>query len=1037
MVSPRFRIVPNGIEGGELRATLLISLQRGTYHSLKTWPSSMAKLLSDTADGEMDLNVLLQPTLSNGICGPVVKAQTVRLAEPKLADAMIKGKDTLSDLWGRSLVGKLTGKAADDVWTHLVKTLDALQKGTATGKLKDAPDGHSAKFGDQGQLEPTEVAQMPTCETVLSTRYSDAALVLERRRGRALVESVKFHGENDSLPVTVPDLGVPDTNVPSVLDIPPGVAEKIRNAAEPLDKIRLLAQFVDPPAIEQPGTEGKTAQQLAEGKAKTFAKVKKDYAEALRKNLETIGDPLGALETWKSATDEELQFGKPGLVQVALEANTDAQLKRRKEARWHTLRAALTSEYANAANEFEKAKKAIFDDCAMEVCKPATREAISAKSDATMLGEVRAASEYGTWSEYADKDEKPPSREMTHASLAFFGIEGNPSLSRVFGLAFDIVVEFPKDELNNDVLNYDYAVICALPAREEPTEQTIWTRTKLRSSGAPHGWPCTTAEYLLWQKGENACLSADFIGQFDGVMAMGGVDNCGMPRFDISSLDVGAALEAERSWLQAVEALGEDKGDAQSRAARAALAVGPDYQSSGLTLLCRSAASDAIRKLAALKVKLADQKVAQQSGGAACTVQQIHDAQDLTSGYRLMVGVPIATEGQSPSQWATNWRPLMRRSTRFGTSGEAAPIVETLLAMMPARVELDGTQLAIAVREMATGAATVETIVNETFAQWDGTPMGVACGRIPGEPAFRQDANCFGRTFDLPSTGERPVYLRNGRPYRLGLKAVFSGGGAVPAMPSEWTPQDDKGADWTSDVRARLYCPSWGQVVATCGDDVQATPFTRSLRHERIGAPTVLLPRGQALRRNGAMGFDSVGKMIVRTMRLEKSDAEYSRQSSRAQPTVSQRIVMVPSIPQANAARHHVERGTRGVFDGILAAGPPPGAYPRLKMGRGRMPGFPVARTETRPGIDGTGYLVGRTIQDAIQPGPDVAPNPSPNVELANAVYAIQPGGGAEHYLFSRPRRRDSGDPFAPRRRRRAGRGAAGRPRADRSATRG
>lgn len=1007
-VSPRFRVVPNGIDGNSLRATLLISLECGNYHSLKSWPSGAAKLLSAKVDGALDLDVLLQPTLGKGVCGPVVKARTVRLAKPVLAQAMMAGKSTLDELWSRSLVGKLQGLAADGVWRHLRETLDALQTGKALNEDLKGKPGERSPEGDKGQLKPTEAVQTRNCNTVLSTRYSDAALVLERRRGRALAESLKFRGEVSSLPKTGSDLG--DCSVPRAPEMTSEDKEKFRNTKDITDRIKLLAEFVDP---KEDMTVG------------NLAKAKKAYAEALCEMLDNIGDPQFNGKALQKATDDELQNGTPGLVQVALSANTEAQLKRRKKARWEQLRSnALKTAYEKAGNVYDTTRKAIADNEITQVCDMALE---SPNDDTALLGEVRAASEYGNWSEHEDKisdrqtklsgKERESEAEMQsnqRAGLAFFGIESNPCLSRVFGLAFDIVIDFPQGTFGNP-----YAVICAVPKSEapecvRPDTKTIWTRTKLRTSNgsAVFGWPCTTAEYLLWSGGEEH-LPAHCIGQFDGVMAMGGVDCNGLPRFDITSLDVGAALEAERSWLQAVEALGEDRhrNDAPSKAAIAPLVVGPDYHSSGLTLLCRSAASDAIRKLAALQVKLAENKPGLPSGPAAFTTQQVHDAEDLTSGYRLMVGVPDDSGAGNPSQWRTDWRPLMGRSTRFGTSGLAAPIVEQLLALMPDRKELDHAQLAIPAREITTAeatdgiAATVETIVNETFAIWDGTPMGVACGTVPGKSAFRPDSNCFGRTFDLPVTGDdRPVHLRNGRPYRLGLKAVFSGGRAVPRMPQEWTPTDFKGDNGTNDVRARLYCPSWGQVAATCKDDAQATPFTRSLRHARLGAPTVLLPRGQALRRNGAMGFDSVGKIIVRTMRgLDREDPEYFRQSSRAVPTVSQRLVMVPSIPQASAARHHVDKGTRGVFDQVSATGAPPGAYPRLKMGRGRMAGFPVARTDIRPGIDGTGHVVRRTIEDAKPPSPDATPNPSPNIELANAVYATETGERGDTTYYPDP----------------------------------
>ncbi|ATQ56517.1 hypothetical protein [Paracoccus yeei] len=789
LVAPRFRIIPNGIDGDRLRGTLLISLVPGSYYALEAWPSGAAELIRTPvgkADGTLKLSVRLEPTPRSEESAAVVRALNVRLAAPALAKAMDNGKQSLVDLWASSLVGKLEGEAAKPVWEHLLRTLDQVQSGSALdANLKPTP-AKSAEFGDRGQLSPTAAMQTRTCEAVLSTRYSDAALVLDRRRGRALAESLKCRGERDCLPEKVPDLGEAAPPVRKMEDVEEDERSRIRNEKDFLKKIHLLAEFID-------------IQDVSGASTSALLKAKEEYGKRLQEILNEIGDPLGQPDAWAEATRD------PDFIKAALAANTDAQLKRRKMARWNQLRnTALKGAYKEAEKQYNDAKNAIRSSEAQQVCR-LTKNEVSPEDDAELLGHVRAASEYGSWSEHQDEPEDSGrvlstaeilsgqlTKNKERAGLAFFSIEGNPSLARVFGLAFDIVAEFEPGVLGK----HDYAAVCALPEDAEPDARTIWTRTKLRTSdgGKQHGWPCTMGEYLLWKQG-GTCLSADAIGQFEGVMTMGGVASAGgaagLPRFDITSLDVGAALEAERSWLQAIEAQEGDtnRNDAQWHAVCEALSVGPDYQSNGLTLLCRSAVSDAIRKLAALKAKICDPKAVSAGGTCVPSDLQIHDAEDLTNGYRLIVGVPDAANGSNPGRWGTEWRPLMGRTTRFGTSGKPAQIVEELLALIPNRAELDGAQLAIPARELATSGTTVETIVDETFAQWDGTPLGVACGKVPGEPETQPDSNCFGRTFNLLTNGLRPVHLRNGRPYRFGLQVVFSGGRAVPLeeLPLEWT----------------------------------------------------------------------------------------------------------------------------------------------------------------------------------------------------------------------------------------------------------
>ncbi|MCA0850573.1 hypothetical protein [Salipiger thiooxidans] len=181
-----------------------------------------------------------------------------------------------------------------------------------------------------------------------------------------------------------------------------------------------------------------------------------------------------------------------------------------------------------------------------------------------------------------------------------------------------------------------------------------------------------------------------------------------------------------------------------------------------------------------------------------------------------------------------------------------------------------------------------------------------------------------------------------------------------------------------------------GVALAASGAQVRAMPFVRCLRHARVGAPTVLLSRGHALRDNGAMGYDSVGKMIVRSIRpaggpVGTATGPDDRDRKRATPTVAQRLVLVP---QATAARHHAGAGRQaGVFDRLESKGAPPGALSKVKYGRQGAKGFPVARTTTKPGFDGVRHEVSRRLETDTDPG-----RIAPDDELANPVFAPEYG---------------------------------------------
>ncbi|MEM9900076.1 MAG: hypothetical protein AAF865_01945 [Pseudomonadota bacterium] len=746
---------------------------------------------------------------------------------------------------------------------------------------------------------------------------------------------------------------------------------------------------------------------------------------------------IAKLNAWRLANAAALSAARDVLAKAAI--------RMRKVARYTALDAALEQDRSDAKEVYEDAKNALKNNELLNHCTyaaTATAPERAAGEGAQALKGARIRSEYGLWPQYSKETKTPTTGarcseaetktygddpSLASASQAYFSIDSSPGQARVFGLALDVEIDLPEV-----ATGWTFAVLSATfgDRDADPKVPRPWTLTKLQGydgSTAGVGWPAARGEFLAYtahndnkkvdndqdkrapaesapaetkkNKSGPVNLPAHCIGQFGGVVVMGGIPlstdgGARLPRYDIATLDVATALEAEKAWLEAIEekrdllGVGEDdplpdipEADDERltlrRELRKALSVGPDYQSNGLTLLCRSVVGDAIRKLAARTVKLTETGscVVTDTTGACATVL---DAEDVTSGMRAFIGVPISTT-------ETRWRPLTGRYFTYGegstSSVEAGRLVERLLtaAIGPAgsreRTLLESALTAIPARDVRPAGASetvIEAIVEETVTQWDGSPAGVACAALPADDDGVPDIMPYGRRSHVPNKRANnaeaiPPNLRIGRPYRFALQAVYAGGGAVdladedaPGRPKEETAIDGVDLD-ENDVRARLFYPSAGLVKHT---KPTTLPYVRALRHTRVGAPALLIPEGSAARRQGPMGYESAGKMIVRTLLPVEGETPTVRDKSRETPTLSQRVLVIPHLPLATSARHLTEGETpeRGVLDRYEGRRRgPPGGLENVIYREGR-DGFPTAKATFRSGFGGTPYVDRREI---------------------------------------------------------------------------
>lgn len=1051
-VQPYLRLIPNGITNKNgrriLRATLTVTpLKRKNNTSamldLVRWPICAADLF-DLNDKGNFAHISAHARAATGKdpgagVSDAADPLPIRPARHQHVDALRDNALKLTECWQASLIttddmGKpLSDTNKKTVWTTLADRITAVLQGERTkveGDLQDTTlELDDDTFGDNGQFQVAPETGKRTVHSVLSVPHSDTALVLEMQRGRELGLSLGDKGVETERepPITVDP--VPYEDVAPTID---EEAAKAKFAGNGGGREGILAAAKHIPLTLVERMKGDPADQTHDKQIDAwetqFYIVLFGKSDGSDEEMKAHAD---ALKKWRNDNAEVLGEAQGVATQAALRLAKIERFKRLNEQMDPARRA--------AKHAFSKAKTALGANGAPDVCRYTSLAPADLKSNpAAKLDTARVASTVGLWEKHHNEGETPkePTSLETANAIAgqgYFSIEASPGQARVFGLAMDVEIE-----LGSALVADRFAVFSAISDEGQYGQDaaTPWTLTKLkRYDGTHFGWPVTLGEYAEAHDKEDAAvyLPSHCIPQYDGVIVMGAIPremteeerneaeekglptSAGrLPRYDISTLDVSTALEAEKKWLEAIEdkkALldsisgeGDDDSDRAevARQLKSLLSVGPDYQSNGLTLLCRSAASDAIRKLAATRQKLCDdgscvKPVNDQTG---LHNQVIQDAEDLTNGFRALIGIPDATTGH------TRWRSLMGRYFRYDRSGKDGRTIELVLsaavgaAGSPERIAIESALTASPARDVAASAdgTKIEAYVEESVSSWDGTPGGVACAGIGADDEDIMDVMCFGRRSYVPDRerDDKPPHLRNGRPYRFALQAVYAGGHAVPpageTFPKEIAGPDNMEFENKGDVRARLFYPSRG--LASHGS---AQPYIRALRHQRIGAPSILIPRGHARRRNGPMGFESAGKMIVRTLRQNGDERPGSRDRSRATPALSQRVVVVPHLPLALATRQLVNRGNEGVFDRFSTDGPPPGGFPTVRYAKGQQ-GFPTVRTTFKSGINGEPYIDTRNVVQAAKT--ETTPE---GEESASAVYWHRTDGNVRTDYYPDP----------------------------------
>lgn len=937
LVLPELRLLPAGYNpvSGKLKFALLVTPDacmevggmKDSHFSLQNWPLDIfAKMKSgppklrvgimSETDGQ--LKAIESATLDRSLTWPA------RDWTQETTD-----QQALAKLWTTAMsVNEKTH------WSALATLISASQAGgNAPDALTVAPaDLAPDQTGVDGQIKATDgTVGAKNIEAIADVPHSDLALGLEFQRVEELLDGLKICA------------GIVNARE---------VAEQER-----MKRVRTQEDIADVGA------------ELTEEECRAALEERKDRDE-------------------HSADVEALTFEQCRLLSARLEQG-DARLARRKK-----LSEALVSNRKVAMVAYETALTGIEPEPSPDDPTPcmSLNHVLNTKKREEEFEKCCAAHHYASWPQYKADDEAMDKTKSTTGAFEtssvmpqdipqnYFALQTNPTLSRLFGLAFDLEID-PAD-LEITGLKPAYLVISAeIPETwrhpecgSDRTRAVTWTLTKLRQNAEQdwHFWPATVEEANASLAG--GALPQD-LSQFDATIVMGAGACAGnakaVPRFDLSTMDVRSATEMEmqrrtnrEANMSAGDADVKGSGSNDPNGVVEGQIHGARIETAGLSLMWRTAKIDAARRLARQKVTA--------DGGAAEIVigdrrHLVLDADDVTIGFRLNVGTPKRGSG-------TDWRPLMRRDIRYGGVkgsssngiGEALRIEDFLVNLKLARKSdarsvLDMASLAISSRLVPTGGAAQEAFLDQNIAIWNGGPMGVDCSRDgrSGDPA---DCLPFGRTLDLPKitdTGtdaqDFPPRLRYGWPYRFALTPVYSGG--IGRAGADLPDEDAEGVH--ADVSKVLFYPP---KVLAC-DTVR--PFFRALRQSRISAPQVLLPSNLAPS-DGAklyadpMGFAVAERLVVRTIRGAEALLN-PRVSARKGPDLAQRVVIPPGLPFEDAACHgqydDLNNNSKGPLPKIKL---PEGALQRVKFDDTQQ-SFPGVISHSQIGSNGARFQTYQT----------------------------------------------------------------------------
>ena len=394
----------------------------------------------------------------------------------------------------------------------------------------------------------------------------------------------------------------------------------------------------------------------------------------------------------------------------------------------------------------------------------------------------------------------------------------------------------------------------------------VWTMAKFRMphdgplAQAGHFWPCTREEVdirlSLGKDGDTtgtAVRDSCAVFQYDGVVDLGVTycqnDGTKNPRYDIVSIDT---IQVVQSDIQSDRRL-QQRANANPGSRSASNDLGAQtHRTGGLAVLDRWRQDHVVSQITTAQLQIA--------AAQAATGQQraiVLDAEDMTTGYRLDVGIDVGTHQETQFVW----RCLMNRKMQFHTLNSSDDWLEKGISALyrrdafypvespvERRRRADSASLSIASRmrqnDPRAGGASQTVFAEQIMIAWQGDPLGLDCIDPQGvtslnssrqQTVTEQKNGLSMVTEDLPldlryeleTSADREAYrppsLRYGWPYHFGLRPVYLGGVILPI-----------------ELAISRYQVSFNTGSALPSPGKQAG--RRFLRQERIEAPLLTLP---------------------------------------------------------------------------------------------------------------------------------------------------------------------------------------------------
>lgn len=514
-----------------------------------------------------------------------------------------------------------------------------------------------------------------------------------------------------------------------------------------------------------------------------------------------------------------------------------------------------------------------------------------------------AIAQYGNWPERSAQADAEPTLNDAVAQ-AFFSLQSSPALARVFGLAFDAVIEIrdilPIMQLGTKVDGkYLYGFLGVDSNLCQQTRAATAVRLEIGATNGVRGFlPATRAELNLAVNCEGPARQAwlDSCDHHSGLVPLSGcllAKQCGLAgqRFVLTTLDVRRAID--QTLLADSDNVGSAMKDSGAR-----------YTTAGISLNDRRRSTSVLEDLASMGRA--------QDDAASDKLTTLY-AEDLVVGHVVDVqALPDNRKKPSP------WRSLMERHVFFDGLEELGDILGPLIdkPYSTRRMDLERARISPCVRVLSQPMDTnkKDLIVEEALMVWDGSPMGVDTSPDDNPlqqndlaPSGDQGASSplpFQRQLDLPGQYEegkdrRPPPLRFGMKYRFAIRCVYAGGGGLTL--GQATQEYER--------------PGNCFALPKLGSEGQAF-----LRNESILSPDVLMLARDAQRELGVMGFESSLEIVLRTSNGTLSGPRsvlssganaqgYVDLGQRATPQRATRIIMPPAVGMEDAARH-------GMFDG-------------------------------------------------------------------------------------------------------------------------